>query len=167
MDISSRPETRTPSLFFTVSLERRGDDLLIREIDRLRRAVQMTRAERPFRIDAFVILPDHLHTIWTLPEGDDDHTARWRLIKSRFSAALSAGTEGDGATGHRGRGIWMRRLWAHPLRGTDDFAQHLRGCWMDPVRHGLVDDPLHWPYSSFARRPRLDQAPLPAAPVLC
>src|SRR6056297_2617757 len=72
-------------IFVTVNLAHRGSDTLVREIARLRRAVQTTRAERPFDIEAWVVLPDHMHCIWVLPEGDADYATRWGAIKARFT----------------------------------------------------------------------------------
>ncbi len=143
-------------IFFTVALAARGQDLLIREIGRLRAAVRQTRADHPFGIEAFVILPDHLHAIWTLPAGESDPALRWRLIKSRFAAALPKPPRPAGQA--ESRPLWQPRFWGHPLRTQEDFALHLRGCWMDPVRHGLVEEPHHWPHSSFARPPRLRES---------
>jgi putative transposase len=80
--------TRVPgaSWFFTVALaERRHGRLLVDHIDALRAAVRWVRERHPFHIDAFVVLPDHLHCVWTLPEGDADYSMRWGLIKAKFS----------------------------------------------------------------------------------
>ncbi len=76
--------------FFTVALRDRSSDVLIRHVDSLREAFRAVRKGRPFTIDAIVILPDHLHTVWTLPEGDADYSRRWRAIKSRFTRTLRA-----------------------------------------------------------------------------
>jgi putative transposase len=142
-----QPDPQNSPIFFTVSLQQPGRDLLILEIETLRQAVRLTRAERPFHIHAWVVMPDHLHTIWTLP--DADYAARWRLIKARFSAGLSKSTRlSVGA----GQGIWQRRQWQHPIRDRADYDLHMRACQMDPVRHGLVDEPGDWPYSSFQTR---------------
>ena len=86
-----RPHQNGATVFFTVALANRTDDLLVRQVARLREAVRLTRAERPFRIDAWVVLPDHLHAVWTLPPGDADYSTRWRLIKARFSMGLPVG----------------------------------------------------------------------------
>lgn len=75
-------------MFFTVNLVDRGADTLVRHVEVLRQAVAVTRAKRPFRIDAWVVLPDHMHCVWTLPEGDADYSGRWREIKGQFSMAL-------------------------------------------------------------------------------
>lgn len=128
-------------MFFTVSLRQPGSDLLVLQIERLRQAVRVTRAERPFQINAWVVMPDHLHAIWTVP--DADHAGRWRRIKARFAAGL------------RGAGppVWQPRFWSQPLTTADDFNRHMRACQIDPVRHGLVDRAEDWPYSSFQTMP--------------
>lgn len=144
-----RPIASAQSIFFTVALASRGDDLLLREIERLRQAVRITRAERPFAIEAWVVLPDHLHAIWTLPQGDSDYSTRWRLIKSRFSTGLPKGALRPSHSARAERGIWQRRFWEHHIRNPEDHAAHMQFCSTDPVKHGLVDDPADWPYSSF------------------
>lgn len=144
-----RPSVPAATLYFTLALQQRGSDLLILEIERLRQAVRVTRAERPFQIEAWVVLPDHLHTIWTLPDGDSDFATRWRLIKSRFSNSLPARIAPRGHVSCQKSGIWQRGYAAHSLRNVADFDLHMRHCWLDPVRHGLVDRPEDWPYSSF------------------
>ena len=144
------------AIYFTVALNRAGDDLLVLEVERLRQAVRVTRAERPFQISAWVVMPDHLHTIWTLPVGDSDAMGRWRLIKSRFSASLpmSARITRCNPTS---QGVWQRGIWQHRIGDAADMSLHMRSCEMDPVRHGLVDTPEAWPYSSF-RNPTLQTA---------
>ena len=134
--------------YFTVALHRPGDDLLVLEIERLRHAVRLTRAERPFQIAAWVVMPDHLHTIWTLPAGEDDVAGRWRLIKARFSASLPLDAR-KSRVSRAAQGVWQRGFWQHRIGDASDLALHMRSCQMDPVRHGLVDVPEAWPYSSF------------------
>ena len=146
-----RPRRPGALIFFTAALARRGSDLLVGEIDRLREAVRITRAERPFGIEAWVVLPDHLHCIWTLPEGDADYATRWRLIKSRFSRGMPPGRLRESHVARQERGIWQRRFWEHHIRDDDDFAAHMRYCWWNPVKHGLVERPEDWPYSSYLR----------------
>jgi len=156
-----RPRIAGASVFFTVALAARGDDLLIREVARLRDAVRQTRAERPFRIDAWVVLPDHMHCVWTLPEGDADYPVRWGAIKARFSMSMRKqgftppppiGRANGGVNPSLRRkgevGLWQPRYWEHHIRGCEDFAAHVRHCWLNPVRHGFVDRPEDWPYSS-------------------
>jgi putative transposase len=103
------------SYFFTVNLADRRLRLLTDHIGSLRTAFRETRARHPFAIDAIVVLPDHLHTIWTLPEADADFALRWRLIKSTFSRALPRGERISRSRSERGeRGIWQRRYWSAP-----------------------------------------------------
>jgi putative transposase len=137
--------------FFTVNLaERRGNSLLVDRIAALRDAFRITRAERPFELQAIVVLPEHLHCLWRLPEGDADYSTRWRLIKSRFSRALPANERRTRSRRGKGeRGIWQRRYWEHLVRGDADFRHHLDYIHFNPVRHGYVRSPGEWPHSSF------------------
>lgn len=125
-------------------------------------AFRQVRARHPFTIDAAVVLPDHLHAIWTLPAGDADFATRWRLIKSAFSAALPRAdkrlSESRAAKGERG--IWQRRYWEHTLRDEHDFARHLDYIHFNPVKHGYVACVRDWPYSSFHCWVRLRAYPL-------
>ena len=137
--------------FFTVNLlERHSNDLLIRHIDLLRHVVRETRKRWPFHIDAWVVLPEHLHCVWTLPAGDDDNSNRWRVIKQGFSKALPATERRSSVRLARGeRGIWQRRFWDHLIRDETDYAAHVEYCHINPVKHGLVMRVADWPYSTF------------------
>lgn len=146
-----RPDVTGAKIFFTVALAERGARTLVVEIEALRAAVRLTRAERPFGIDAWVVLPDHLHCIWSLPEGDRDYPTRWRLIKSRFSMGLPKGRLRPSHIARDERGIWQRRYWEHHIRDDADFAAHLNYCWWNPVKHGFADGPEDWPWSSVRR----------------
>ena len=138
--------------FFTVNLLDRRSALLVEHIGELRIAVRETRARMPFRIDAMVILPNHLHAIWTLPDDDMNFAVRWNRIKARFSRAIPPGESISGSRRKRGeRGIWQRRYWEHVIRDERDFAHHVDYCWFNPVKHGLVSRVEDWPYSSFHR----------------
>ncbi len=139
--------------FFTVNLlQRRPNDLLIRHIDALRVAVYETRKRRPFHIDAWVVLPDHLHCVWTLPEGDDDNSNRWRCIKQAFSKAIPKTERRSQIRRARGeRGIWQRRFWEHMILDDADYVTHIDYCHINPVKHGLVGQLVDWPYSTFHR----------------
>lgn len=138
--------------FFTVALLDRRSDLLVRQVDLLREAVRAAKASRPFHIDAWVVLPDHMHCLWTLPEGDADYSGRWRDIKKRFSRALPR-TEivPVGRTGRGERGIWQRRFWEHTIRDERDYVTHFDYIHLNPYKHGLVTSVRAWPYSSFHR----------------
>jgi putative transposase len=150
-----RPRVPGASVFFTVTLADRRKATLVDEVDRPRDAVRSTITERPFCIDAWVVLPDHLHAIWTLPEGDNDYATRWRLIKSRFSRGLAPGPVRESHVARQDRGIWQRRFWERHIRDDKDFADHLQYCWFNPVKHGLVDRPEDWAWSSVHREIRL------------
>lgn len=138
--------------FFTVNVRDRSSSLLVEQIAALREAVRLTRAEMPFQIDAWVVLPEHVHCVWTLPAGDADYPARWQAIKSRFSHALPA-TEPRTAVMRRraDRGIWQMRYWEHTIRDTRDYVAHVDYVHFNPVKHGLVADAGSWPYSTFHR----------------
>ena len=144
-----RPRIPGATIFFTVALAKRGDDLLIREVDLLRKAVAKTHRERPFHIDAWVVLPDHMHCVWTLPEDDTEYATRWRLIKSRFSMVLPQGHRRPSHMRRGERGLWQRRFWEHHVRNGQELEAYVRYCWENPIKHGLVDAPEDWPYSSF------------------
>jgi putative transposase len=148
------------SYFFTVNLAERRLALLTERIDLLRAAFRRVRAWHPFTIEAAVILPDHLHMIWTLPEGDPDFPLRWRLIKSAFSHRLPGGERISGSRAAKGeRGIWQRRYWEHTLRDENDFERHCDCIHFNPVKHGHAIRPRDWPYSSFHRWVRLGAYP--------
>ncbi len=150
-----RPRVPGASVFFTVTLADRRSRLLVDHLSALREAVRQTMAERPFRIDAWVVLPDHLHAVWTLPEGDAEYSVRWRLIKARFSRGLPVGPLRDSHVARQERGIWQRRFWERHIRDDRDFAAHLRYCWFNPVKHGYVERPEDWPWPSVHREMRL------------
>jgi putative transposase len=106
----------------------------------------------PFRIDAVVVLPDHIHAVWTLPSGDADFSTRWRLIKSYFAKSIPKGEPLSAARQARGeRGIWQRRFWEHLIRDERDYSRHIEYCYINPMKHGLVGCVRDWPYSSFHR----------------
>ncbi len=118
----------------------------------LRGAFQRVKDRHPFRIDAIVILPDHLHAIWTLPPGDRDFSTRWGVIKSGFSRELPA-VEGTRQSRQRKgeRGIWQRRFWEHLIRDEQDLARHADYVHFNPVKHGYVTRAAQWPHSSIHR----------------
>jgi putative transposase len=140
------------TFFFTVNLLDRCSELLVEQIDALRDAVRQVRRRAPFHIDAWVVLPDHMHCLWTLPEGDADFPGRWRAIKTAFAKSLPITEPRSPAMTSRGeRGIWQRRYWEHTIRDDRDFAAHMDYTHFNPVKHGLVDHPVHWPHSSIHR----------------
>ncbi|MFZ6750688.1 REP-associated tyrosine transposase [Undibacterium sp. Ren11W] len=143
--------------FFTVVTYRRQSILCDEFVrDTLRGAIESVRCSRPFVIDAWVLLPDHLHCIWTLPEGDVDFSTRWMMIKRKVSLACKASYfRNDWITPskqrHRESTIWQRRFWEHQIRDDADYSRHMDYLHFNPVKHRLVDRVLDWPYSSFHR----------------
>ena len=136
--------------FFTVNLRNRTNaDLLIRHIDCLRDAVRAVRLRYPFDIHGWVVLPDHIHCVIQLPNDDHDFSLRWRLIKTRFTKALPVRVRP--ANGPAGRGVWQHRFWEHLIRDERDFAAHMDYVHVNPVKHGLVERVVDWPYSTFHR----------------
>lgn len=145
------------SYFFTVVTYRRQPILCDEAIrNALRASIEMVRVARPFIIDAWVLLPDHLHCVWTLPDGDADFSTRWMIIKRAVS--LACGEEyrrADWVTAsklkHRESTIWQRRFWEHQIRDENDFARHLDYIHFNPVKHGHVQRAVDWPHSTFHR----------------
>jgi putative transposase len=148
------------SFFFTVNLAERRLRLPTEHIDALRTAFRETRRDHPFTIEAMVVLPDHLHAVWTMPEGDAHFATRWRLIKTNFSRRLPPGERISNSRAANGeRGIWQRRYWEHTIRDENDFARHLDYIHINPVKHGLVTRVVDWPHSSFHRMVKLGVYP--------
>ena len=138
--------------FFTVRLEDRSSDLLVREVALLRDAVRLCRKRWPFAIDAAVILPDHLHMIWILPPDDGEFSRRWRLIKATFARHVTPPAHRCPSKAARGeKGIWQRRFWEHRIRDAADLAAHRAFVLTAPVRAGLVARPRDWALSSVHR----------------
>ena len=140
------------TFFFTVTLLERSRKLLTEYIDNLRESFAKALQRRPFTVEAIVILPDHLHCIWTLPAGDADFSTRWHDIKARFSARVPRGEILSARRLQKGeRGIWQRRFWEHVIRDEDDYERHVNYIHYNPVKHGHVTRVAAWPYSSFHR----------------
>ena len=150
-----RDDTEGATYFFTVVVFRREPLLADPEkVDILREAVHTERQRRPFHIEAMVVLPDHLHALWTLPPDDADYSIRWRNIKRAFTARIPD-DQRPAVFGSRQRqgeqAIWQRRFWEHRIRDETDFAHHVNYIHYNPVKHGLVNRPVDWPYSSIHR----------------
>ena len=138
--------------FFTINLLDRQADYLTRHIHVLREAVRRTRRERPFHIDAWVVLPEHTHCIITLPLGDDDFSNRIKAIKIRFVQALPPTEQRPKVRAVRGeRGIWQRRFWEHAIRDDADYSRHMDYVHYNPVKHGHASRVGEWQYSTFHR----------------
>ena len=178
-----RPASSVRPVFFTVCLAERGATALTDHLDVLREAVAVTLRDRPFEILAWVVLPDHMHAVWRLPADDPDYSQRWGRIKARFSrdwrlrasrrpglgpgsgafpeafpaitsgrfAGLKPGLRAD----RREQAVWQRRFWEHHCRDERDLENHIRYCWLNPVKHGFVEAPTDWAASSIHRDIRL------------
>ncbi|MGZ5056128.1 MAG: REP-associated tyrosine transposase [Methylobacter sp.] len=143
--------------FFTVVTYRRRPILCDDPVRvALREAVKTVQSHHPFTIDAWVLLPDHLHTIWTLPPGDANYAMRWSSIKRRVSLAcaeLYHRTDWMTASKrkHRESTFWQRRYWEHCINSESDYVRHRDYIAINPVKHGLVYRAKDWPYSTFHR----------------
>ena len=144
------------SYFFTVVAYRRQQILCEGTFrNALRNAIEAVRATRPFVIDAWVLLPDHLHCVWTLPEGDADFSTRWAIIKRAVSIACVDSRRDEWMNSsknkHRESTIWQRRFWEHHIRNEEDFARHIDYIHFNPVKHGHALRAADWPYSTIHR----------------
>lgn len=140
------------TFFFTVNLADRRSMLLTDCIASLREAVRTVKLRHPFHIHAWVVLPEHMHAIWTMPGEDDDYSMRWMLIKQRFSRAIASHERVNASKRRKGeRGVWQRRFWEHQIRNDIDLAHHVDYVHINPVKHGYVERASAWPYSSIHR----------------
>ncbi|WP_020654777.1 REP-associated tyrosine transposase [Massilia niastensis] len=144
------------TFFFTVVAYRRRPILCDAAVRlALRDAFVRTRIRLPFIVDALALMPDHLHCIWTLPDGDVDYSSRWSQIKHRVSYACRDlyGNRMVTTAQRRRREspIWQRRFWDHAIRNEEDMERHVDYIHYNPVKHGLADNAGTWPYSTFWR----------------
>jgi putative transposase len=151
--------SRTPgaTYFFTLTtFDRRP--LLIGEPIRtaLRKAIAETRERAPFVVHAWVLLPEHLHCVWELPDHDADFGKRWSMIKRKVTQACGYDGDADLPTtlsraGRREGGLWQRRFWEHQICDDLDFERHVDYIHFNPVKHGHVRSVKDWPFSTFHR----------------
>ena len=150
-----RARTGGATYFFTV-VTYRCQPLLTRPeaMDALREAFRSVKHAHPFEIDAVVILPDHLHTLWTLPLGDEDFSRRRAMIKrlvSRAAGHLAAPITASSMKARHESGFWQRRFWEHLIRDDEDYGRHMDYIHYNPVKHGYAKSPADWPHSSFRK----------------
>jgi putative transposase len=149
--------------FFTLVTEGRARFLCDEPARRcLREAIRVVRRKRPFRIDAIVLLPDHLHAVWSLPEGESDYSTRWQLIKRRFTREYlkTGGVEAVRSASRLAKGersVWQRRFFEHTVRDEADMKRCVDYVHVNPLKHGLVARVREWPWSSFHRYVRLGE----------
>jgi putative transposase len=145
------------TFFFTVVSDHRRPfltDMLARYA--LRCAIEETREKYPFHQDAIVLLPEHIHCIWTLPEEDTDFSLRWKVIKHKFTRIfLKNGGKSLPVSHsrqlHKKRGLWQRRFWEHTVRNEKEFETLCNYIHYNPVKHGHASCPHIWPFSTFAQ----------------
>lgn len=144
------------SYFFTVVTHHRrlillNDDIRIA----LRASIAEVHQTLPFKVDAWVLLPNHLHCIWTLPENDDNYSLRWLLIKrgvsKRCTQYLDVKKQSASRKSRHESTIWQRRFWEHSIRDENDFAACINYVHINPVKHGYVKRVVDWEYSTFHR----------------
>jgi putative transposase len=143
--------------FFTVVTGNRKKILYGDRVDVLRACFKECMQLAPFHMRAIVVLPDHLHCLWSLPEGDDNFSLRWKNIKASFTknyirqrdCADSLATELMNKKGEKG--VWQQRFWEHTIRDDRDFRLHCDYIHYNPVKHGYASTPGEWSYSSFKR----------------
>ncbi len=145
-----RSDVAGATYFFTLNLADRKQTLLVDEFDILRDVINKVKKRHPFQLDAMVVLPEHLHVMMSLPEHDNDFSTRWMLIKSNFSRQLPKQERINKSRQLKGeRGIWQRRFWEHLIRDETDFARHVDYIHYNPVKHGYVEQPVDWQYSTI------------------
>ncbi len=145
-----RAQVEGATYFFTVNLADRSSRLLVDRVETLRESVRQVRKAHPFEIVAWVVMPNHLHTVWRLPDGDADYSTRWALIKAGFSRAVPKNEDiGESRRSKGERGVWQRRFWEHMIRDDVDLVRHVEYTHYNPVKHGCVERAIDWPYSSL------------------
>ena len=140
------------TFFFTVNLADRSSRMLVEQVALLRESVRRVKARHPFDILAWVVLPDHLHALWTLPADDNDNAIRWALIKAGFSRVTPKGEPVRVNRMRRGeRGVWQPRFWEHLITDEADLQSHVDYIHINPVKHGHAARAADWPHSSIHR----------------
>jgi putative transposase len=137
--------------FFTVTLRDRRARWLVERIDDLKEAIRSVKRERPFHIEAMVVLPEHLHALWRMPPEDHDYAGRLRLIKARFTRMLVKAGAGVNRNEKGEYDLWQRRYWEHTIRDEADLRRHVDYVHFNPVKHGWVKYVHQWPHSTFHR----------------
>ncbi len=149
-----RPHVPGGTFFLTIKLENLDSRLLVEKIALLRMAFRVACKHRPFRADAIVVLPNHLHGLLRLPAGDSEYARRISHTKAIFARNIERGESRCLSRTKRGeRGIWQRRFWEHAIRDEEDFLAHMNYIHENPVKHGLRENATDWRWSSIHRQP--------------
>jgi len=146
-----RAQCKGGTYALTFTLNERGSDLLTRHFDAFKQSYEWVKQQRPFETVAIVVLPDHVHVVWTLPPDDGDYSLRIRLIKRLFTRSLMKAGVILKKRNNGERSCWQRRFWEHLVRDDDDLQDHVNYIHFNPVKHGFVGSVKDWPYSSFHR----------------
>ena len=145
-----RATNKGGSYFFTVNLADRNETLLVDHLNILRQVINQVKKRHPFKLDAMVVLPDHLHAVITMPENDNNYPMRWRLIKAGFSRQIPGQERISESRKRKGeRGIWQRRYWEHLIRSDIDYEKHIDYIHYNPVKHKYVSQATQWPFSTI------------------
>lgn len=150
-----RAKTKGGTFFFTVTTLGRQPILTADDVRQsLREGIDIARTSWPFTIDAWVLLPDHLHCIWVLPEDDANFSSRWAIIKRHVSKRCRNRQDlvspiSDSRKKRKEIGLWQRRFWEHRIRDDAEYARCVDYIHWNPIKHGYVDKPADWPYSTF------------------
>lgn len=147
-----RAYERGATYFFTINLQDRRSSLLTDNVDLLTSAFKTVKNSYPFKIDALVVLPEHLHAVITLQDNQYDFSILWRYIKGEFSRSIKDSQQiSQTYQARRERGIWQRRFWEHKIRNQKDYETHINYCYYNPVKHGYVLNVAEWKFSTFHR----------------
>lgn len=145
-----RSDIKGGTYFFTVNLIDRKSTLLIDQINHLKAAINNVKQNHPFKINAMVTFPEHIHAIWTLPPDDSNYAKRWMLIKSTFSRKIPKKKSiNKSRLSKRERGIWQRRYWEHTIKDEKDLINHIDYIHYTPIKHQHVKTPTDWPHSTI------------------
>lgn len=154
------------AMYFFTAVTHQRNPILTTELGRkcLREAIAKVRRKHPFQVIATVLLPDHWHSIWQLPDGQTNYPIRWGRIKEEFTKAWLAGEgteleQSKSRDRQRYRGIWQKRYWEHTIKNPDDFDRCFDYIHWNPRKHNLVPRVIDWPWSSFHRMVRLGHYP--------
>ncbi|MGP4714350.1 MULTISPECIES: REP-associated tyrosine transposase [unclassified Psychrobacter] len=149
-----RDKTKGGTYFLTMTLLDRKSDLLTKHINEFRHAYRLTRQNHDFKLNAMVLLPDHVHMLITLAEDSDNYAVIISSIKTHFSRQIkksASETISHSRVRNRERGIWQRRFWEHRIRDELDYQRHMDYIHYNAVKHGYVARPSDWQYSTFQR----------------
>ncbi len=137
--------------FFTVTLADRRAITLVDHVENLRTAYQSVVSARSIDTIAICVLPDHLHAVWTMPDGDANFSSAWVLIKARFSRAVAKVDPRIVRVRNDQFNLWQSRFWEHTIRDDRDLEAHVNYIHFNPAKHGYCTSAAEWPHSSFHR----------------